>query len=311
MDPKASPAYIRESFLKQAHKYHPDKHKGNKLAEKRFQQINEAYQLLNDPEKRKAFDKEWLLRKQLSNQKSVSVSSSKKSDFKKEGPVSDVRLFSRRKQESMDLAISLPVSLEDFCLSKPLSISYLRPFKGKREKKEISLSLPKGMSPGAKLKFKGKGGGSSNKTIGDLYVQIVLKPHSLFKVKGWDVFLELPITMFDALLLKEITVPTVYGQALLKVPQEIRPKELLRLKGLGLPKTKQGEKGDMFVRFFIEFPKSMEKELSKDFPNLKQLPKEKIRNLAKSYEARRPFLFPKTSVYRSRFLDLLKERQKP
>ena len=135
-----------------------------------------------------------------------------------------------------------------------------------------------------------------------------LKPHKLFVIKEKDVFLDLPVSFIDALLLKEVTVPTPYGKVLLQLPEDMLSKHLLRLKGMGLPKKQKEEKGDMFVKFILEFPKGMEKDLRKEFPTLSKWPREHVRRFCKSYEDRDE-LFPKSSLYKSLFISLLKERK--
>ena len=292
---------IKKSFLNLARKYHPDKNKGTKLAERRFKQINEAYQILSNPEKRKSFDRNWELK--ISSVKQTVSETPPKSDFMK------TPNFSSREEKPMDISLSFPVSLEELCQSRnPLFLHYFRPVNGGKEKKQLSLQLPRGASLDTTLVFKGKGGGSGKKTFGDLYVKINLKPHKLFTVKGKDVFLEVPLRFYDALLLKEVEVPTAYGQVIMKTPDKMKTRTLLRLKGMGLQKKQKEEKGDMFVRFIVEFPKGMESSLSEEFAYLKTLPPEKIKQMCGVYE-KRDELFPKASHYRSLLISLLKERK--
>ena len=164
----ASRDQIKKSFLSLARKYHPDKNKGNKLAERRFQQINTAYQLLSDPEKRKSFDRAWAMRtasiKQQSLQKSHTVAS-----------VSRKFSVYPREEKPIDLSVPLSVCAEDLCQSKSLLLKYVRPLNGTKQKSELSLEIPQGASPGKKLMFKGKGGANGKKAFGNLYIEIVFK----------------------------------------------------------------------------------------------------------------------------------------
>ena len=292
---------IKKSFLTLARKYHPDKNKGNKLAERRFKQINEAYQILSDPEKRKSFDREWALKTSVAKQ---TISESRpKTDFKKSSA------FTSRKEEPIDLSLSFPVSLEEISQpKKSLTLNYSKPVNGRKEKTKLSLQLPRDTSPDTTLVFKGKGGGKGKKVFGNLYVKITLKPHKIFKIKEKDVFLDLPLKFYDALLLKEVEVPTVYGQVIMKIPEEIHSKRLLRLKGMGLSKKQKGIRGDMFVRFILEFPKGMESALKAEFSYLKTLPLKKIKQMCRIYENKEE-LFPKVSHYKSLLLNLSREKQ--
>ena len=300
---KANGTEIKKTFLSLARKYHPDKNKGNKLAERRFKQINEAYQLLSDPQKRQSFDQELAQEKASAVIKEPPVKPQPKPSFSKK------LFFSGREEKPLDLVVPFSVSLEDICQKKSFHLNYLKPLNGIKQKTALSLQLPEGVSEGTKLKFKGKGGGNGRKILGDLYVQITFNPHKLFTVKGKDIYLDLPLNFFDAFLLKEIKVPTVYGQAVLKIPDEISSNSLLRLKNMGLPKNQAGKKGDMFVRLITEFPTGHERKIKKEFFNIKRLPKDKIQQLYKNYENQEE-LFPKASQYKTLFLKLLKERKK-
>lgn len=286
---------IKKSFFALARKYHPDKNKGNKLAERRFKQINEAYQILSDPKKRKSFDREWALKTSVIKQ---TVSES----------CPQTKAFSSRKEEPIDLSLSFPVSLEELCQSKKsLTFNYFQPVNGGKEKKQLSLKLPRDTPPDTTLVFKGKGGGNGKKIFGNLYVKITLKPHKLFKIKGKDVFLDFPLRFYDALLLKEVEIPTIYGRVIMKIPNDAHSKKLLRLNSMGLPKKQKGAKGDMFVQFILEFPKGMESALKEEFSYFKTLPLEKIRQMCRIYK-NKDELFPKASHYKSLLLSLSKEK---
>lgn len=292
---------IKKSFLNLARKYHPDKNNGNRLAERRFKQINEAYQTLSSPEKRKSFDRDWELK--TSSVKQTVTETPPKSNFMKPSKPSS------REERPIDISLPFSLSLEEFCQSQnPLFLHYSRPVNGGKEKTQLSLQIPKGVSPDTTLVFKGKGGGNGKKLFGDLYVKINLKPHKLFTVKGKDIFLEVPLKFYEALLLKEVEVPTTYGQVIMKTPDTMNTRALLRLKGMGLQKKQKEEKGDMFVRFIIEFPKGMESSLSKEFAYWKTLSSEKIKQMCEIYK-KKDELFPKASHYRSLLTRLLKDRK--
>ena len=358
----AAKAQIKKSFLSLALKYHPDKNKGNKLAERRFKQINEAYRILSDPSLRRSFDREWAARAARARQKALKTRA--RQNAVKTGrpaapaaaPSAAPAFFSSKprraaqKEKPLNLSLSLPVSLSDLFAERKVLLNYVRPAGGKREKKRLALRLPKGVSPGQILKFKGKGGGEGSKAFGDLFVEVALKPHKLFSVRGKDVFLDMFISFCDALLLKEVSVPTVCGQiVMMAVPDKVRSGRLLRLKGLGMPLRRKpasgepapgrassgkpdsgktassepatgepsrrskdrrlhvadGGRGDMFVRFIVEFPENRPLPAA-DLPGLKRLPAEERRRLI---QACRQDRFPKASQYKAAVAGFLKERK--
>ena len=277
----ATASEIKKAFLLLARKYHPDQNKGSKLSEKRFQQINLAYQILSHPERRKAFDAKVL-----------------KTKSKPDGLRPELL-----REKGMDLSLSLSVSLEELFLEKPLSMHYFQPLGGKQKKSRILLKLPKGALHGTKLKFPGRGGAMGRKVTGDLYVRIQMKPHPLFKWKGRDIFLDFPLSVFDAMTLKEVKIPTLTGQAVLKLPLDIQSEEWLRLKGLGLFKSVSGDRGDMFVRLLPEYPKGLEAEAKRDIKIFQNSGSgAAFAALRKKYEG----LFPQTERRQRAFFKLFK-----
>ena len=325
----ATKAQIKKSFFSLALKYHPDKNKGNKLAERRFRQINEACQILSDPTLRRSFDREWAARAARSKQKALKTRAQQNSI-----KASGASRPPAAKEKPLHLSLSFPVSLSDLFSERKLLLNYFRPAGGKKAKARLSFRLPKGVSPGQILKFKGKGGGEGTKVFGDLSVTIALKPHKLFSVRGKDVFLDMFISFCDALLLKEVSVPTACGQlVMMAVPDKVRSGGLLRLKGLGTPLRRaagrnepqeaprrqsskaQGRplqpvnaaRGDMFVRFIAEFPEGRSLPAT-DLTGLRRLPAEERRRLIQTFQ-NRPDLFPKASQYKAAVAGFLRERK--
>ena len=311
----ASPAQIKKAFFSLTLKYHPDKNKGNRLAERLFRQINEAYRILSDPERRRAFDREWAARS--------SRAAALRARHAKKGKGAPAGAAPHRKgplqEKPLDLSLSFSVSLEDlFSEGAPAVLNYLRPVGGKKEKKRLSFRLPKGVSPGQTLKFKGKGGAAGTKLAGDLYIKIVLKPHKLFSVRGKDVFLDMILSFCDVLSLKKIPVPTAFGQTvMMTVPDNIRSGNRLRLKGLGASSGrsggKGGERGDMLVRLIAEFPKegcALPSPLqARDFEGLRRLPEEERRRLIQDFQNKKE-LFPKAAQYKALVASFLRESRR-
>ena len=264
LSPTASSEDITLAFRKLAQKYHPDKNSGNKLAEKKFKQINEAYQILKDPLKRKQFDDQL---------KAHSPPSSPPSSYKK-ADVLHKEVKDSPSEKALDLEVALNVSLEQVCQRQTCVLNYLKPENGKQKKTSFSIELPPGVRSGDFLRFKKRGGAQGSKLVGDLYVKVIFKEHPLFKWKGRDIHLDFPLRFTEALQGKKVRVPTPLTPVFVDIPSHTLKEEVLRLKNQGLPKSQEGERGDMFVRLIIDYPtgqksqilKTLQKIDKKDWP---------------------------------------------
>ena len=237
---------IKKAYLKLAQTYHPDKNRGNKLAEKKFQQINEAWQVLKDTKKRKIFD-EYLNR---SKKKSLENSLSKSRS------IHQTAQTIQKQEKPVDLEFSLTVSLEELCQSCSKKIHYFKPVNGKKIKSALAVQIPLGARPGTRLYFKNEGGAEGKKIFGDLYVKIQIQPHKIFQLikDSEDLILERPIPFVSVVKSQKLEVPSPYGFLSLNLNPPIKHKQLLKIKGHGFPKNLKGDKGDLFVKIFIDYP---------------------------------------------------------
>ena len=128
--------------------------------------------------------------------------------------------------------------------------------------KTLDITIPPGTDDGQTLRLKGQGlpgqGGAPN---GDAYVEIEVKAHPYFEREGNDVLLECPISLHEAVLGGQVTIPTVDGSVALKVPKGSNTGTQLRLKGKGIADSKTGQRGDQYVRFVVVLPRQMDAEL--------------------------------------------------
>ena len=237
--PDATEKEIKKAYLKLVQTYHPDKNRGNKLAEKKFQQINEAWQILKDPVKRKQFDESL---KKVWNSPPSSDKPPVKPALQKEKP--------------LDLEIPLRVSMEDLCQSRLKTIHYFKPVQGQKIKSSLVIQIPSGVKQGVSLRFKGEGGAEGKKAFGDLYVKIQIKAHRLFqRTEGSeDIVLICPVSFVTAVQGGKLEIPSPYGFLALNLKPPVRDKQLLKVRGHGLPKNSKGERGDLFVQIFIDYP---------------------------------------------------------
>ena len=293
----ASQEEIKKAYRKLALKYHPDRNKGNKEAEERFKEINEAYAVLSDPEKRRQYD---MLGAEGFQSKFSQEDIFRGFDFESifkdfgigfGGRVRDIfseffgdfgtgfggSPFERGRNyhtyhtgiKGRDLVYELPVTLEEAAKGAKKTISYNAG--GMRE--TISINIPAGVKDGQKLRVRGKGEpGPYGGPRGDLYVQIRLLEHPLFRREGHDIFYKQRIKFSDAVFGTEIEVPTIYGKRLkLKVPPGTQSGAKLRIRGYGLPRPDGRGKGDQYVEIHIDVPKHLTKEQEKAVMELKNV----------------------------------------
>lgn len=279
----ASEEEIKKSYRKLAMKYHPDHTKGNKEAEEKFKKISEAYAVLSDKEKRKQYD---MFGSNGFHQRYSQEDIFKGFDFSnifKEFGFGGANFFSgkrggasfsfgsgspfgaRAQQHSQvkgaDLLYELPLSLQEAATGIRKTISF--EYDGRKE--NLTITIPKGMTTGKKLRLSGKGnpspyGGPS----GDLYIKAKILEDPNFRLEGNDLHVIREINLSDSILGTSITVPTIDTKELsLKIPPGTKHKTKLRLSGHGLPHMRSGHKGDLYVTIHVLVPRHLTKEQKK------------------------------------------------
>ena len=272
----ASDEEIKRAYRKLAMKYHPDKNPNKKDAEERFKEINEAYAVLSDKEKRKqyeTFGKEGFHQRFTQEdifrgfdfddilsglfggrgRREFRYGGRGGSDFGDlftgQGTYQDM---SRRPQKGEDILYELSISLEEAVLGGEKRISYRK--NGKVE--EVSVRIPKGIETGKKLRLSGKGmEGRKGGPSGDLYLQISVREHPIFIREGDDLIVEKEVNFSEAALGTMIEVPTLEGTKKVKIPPGTQSHTKMRLKGLGIPHFQKEGRGDEYVKVIVRVPK--------------------------------------------------------
>jgi curved DNA-binding protein len=289
----ASDDAIKKAYRKLAQKYHPDVTKDPK-GEEKFKEIAEAYQTLKDKEKRAAYD-------QLGNAYRPGQDFQPPPDWEQRfragqpggpgagGSFDDIDLsdlfasFSGRGARGARGRSDLPIPGSDYEVAVRLSLEdayrgtqvelnlevpeYDAQGRMRRVPKSIKARIPKGATDGQRLRLRGQGGkGANGARDGDLYLDIALQPHALFRSDGHDLYVDLPLAPWEAALGATIEVPTLGGAVNLKIPPGTAAGARLRLGKKGLPKPAGGE-GDLYAIVQIANPTVLgerERELFKE-----------------------------------------------
>jgi curved DNA-binding protein len=278
----ASEEDIKKAYRKLARKFHPDLNPNDKEAHQKFQQINEANEVLSDPDKRKKYDtygKDWQHADQFEQQRQ-SRTQSRNEDGQQFYSNSDSSDFSsffdsmfggsdrsnrQTKFRGQDYNAELKLNLTDALLTHQQTLTV--------NGKNIRITIPAGIEHGQIIKLKGYGApGVNGGPSGDLYITFAISPHATYKRLGNDLFTTVKIDLYTALLGGETTIETLTGKVKLTVKPETQPGTKIRLKGKGFPVyKKEGETGDLYVTYEVELPNKLTEEQKKLFIELSKL----------------------------------------
>lgn len=265
----ASADEIKRAYRKLAVKYHPDKNPGNKEAEERFKEINEAYAVLSDPQKKEQFDQFGSTNfHQRFSQEDIFRGFNVDDMFRDQGFGTD-DIFSRIFGDAMrrqrggrgrpaargeDFSMELQVTFRDAYDGAEKRVAFMRD--GSRE--ELSVKVPAGIENGARLRVAGRGGpGRMGGPSGDLYLTVLVSADPLFQREGNDIVLNHEVRFSEAVLGGQIEVPTMQGTKRIRIPAGIQSGTKVRLKGLGFPLMGGAGRGDMYVRVAVHVPEKL------------------------------------------------------
>ncbi len=283
----ASQSEIKKSYRRLARKYHPDVNPGDPSAEERFKQIQEAYRVLSDPEKRKLYDRQGYYR---DGQQAAAGGGSQDSGFSGfdyrnfsggsgQSAFGDILsdLFGRggagassaRPTRGQDLEYRMEIPFLDAIRGTQTRIRVSRldggtQNGGTQKVESLRIKIPAGVKSGSRIRVPGKGDASVfGGPPGDLFLVIRVQTHPFFSRRGNNVLCSVPITVEEAVLGTQIEVPTVEGKARLKIPAGTQSGQKLRLRGRGAPSPKGGNRGDQLVEVQVVLP-TVEDERSKE-----------------------------------------------
>jgi DnaJ-class molecular chaperone len=287
----ASAAAIKSAYRKLAKKHHPDSNNNDPKAASRFSEINSANEIIGDEDKRKAFDRgeidaEGKPRFQGFPGGGPGGRAGGPGGFESHtfrsggagpggaGGFEDIlnSMFGGAAQRGARPGGGAPFEFDtggiglDLDLSVAMSVSLEESVNGAEKRvrlptgKELNVKVPAGVTAGQQIRLKGQGETAPGHRPGDLLITISIAPHPFFKVDGSDLRVDLPITLYEAVLGGKARVPTLGGTVELSIPKNTSSGRIFRLKGKGLPKG-AGAAGDLFVTTRIMLPDGNDAEL--------------------------------------------------
>ncbi len=302
VDKNASEKEIKQAYRRLARKYHPDVNPGDKEAEERFKEINEAHEVLTDPEKRRKYDQlgsSWQQWQRTGRDaggfdwsswfspggggQQVHVEYGDLGDLFGSGGFSDFfeslfggvgqppgterrRSYRTRPRRGRDYEYPVDITLEEAFLGTKRVIEV--------DGRRLEVKIPPGVKTGSKVRMAGEGGeGVGGGSKGDLFLKINVLPHPTFERKGNDLHCEVDVGLYTAILGGEIAVPTLKGRVKLKIPPGTQNGRVFRLSGQGMPHLRDPKKhGDLYVKVRVVLPQRLserEKELFRELAALR------------------------------------------
>jgi len=297
---RADEKEIRSAYRKLAQQYHPDKNPGDQRAEDKFKEINEAYEVLGDAEKRSRYDQlgssytQW----ERAGRPGMGFDFSQWAGMggtgtgTRGGSAPDLNevfgqgaggfseffttLFGntgRRGGPTRTRTSSWSLRGED--MEQTVDIALEDAFHGAKRilqkgDRRLEVNIPPGARTGTRIRLAGAGG--PGQTAGDLFVVINVRPHAAFRREGDDLHVDVPVDLYTAILGGEARVPTLAGDVTLRVPPESQPGKTLRLTGRGMPKLKQQDAhGDLYAHLTVRLPSALSDEERELFRQLAEM----------------------------------------
>lgn len=287
---------IRKAYRQLARQHHPDVNPGDRSAQGRFKEINEAYEVLSDPEKRQRYDQlgtswhewqrmggdpsgfdwgRWFTGQpgqayvQYGDLDELLGGLGGFSDFFQAifggTPRSSWRTAPRR---GRDYEQEVEITLEEAFHGTTTILS--------KDGRRLEVKIPPGVGTGSRIRMGGEGGDGYGGAKGDLYLTIKVAPHPRFRRKGDDLHVEVPLDLYTTVLGGEARVPTPKGDIMLKIPPETQSGKTFRLKGQGIPNLKDPQKrGDLYAKVKARLPQKLTPRERELFEELKRLRKER------------------------------------
>ncbi|MGL5939217.1 MAG: DnaJ C-terminal domain-containing protein [Waterburya sp.] len=270
VDKNAPSNEIKKAYRTLAIKYHPDRNLGNKAAEEKFKDINEAYEVLSDQTRRVQYDQSISRNKSgafsnFGRNNNRSATKNANSDRRVRVDTQDYRPGTTKRER---VVTSRPQRRD---IEAKLTLGLDEAYRGGKRKirledgRSLEVDMPMGMFDGQRIRLKGQGIEG-----GDLYLKITVARHPFFEIQGGNIYCQIPVTPTEAILGSAIEVPTIDGLVKVSVPNGVRSGQRLRLANKGYF-DKSGERGDQLVEIQIVTPKEITPEEKDLYEKLREL----------------------------------------
>jgi curved DNA-binding protein len=292
----ASDTELKSAFRKLALKYHPDRNQGNKEAEEKFKEINEAYEVLSDPEKRARYEhlgesyntwqqrgapgnfnwNDWTtaspgsrpggVRFEYGDLEDILGGGGSFSDFFQSifggmGGAATRQSQSTRRARPAEYQQDVQITFDEAYRGAERTVTV----NGRR----LQMKIPAGARTGTKVRMSGAGPTGPDGRAGDLFLNIEVLPDSRFERKGDDLYTDVNIDLYTAILGGDTRVTTPEGTVVLTIPPGTQPGQSFRLSGRGMPRLRSsGVKGDLYARVKIQIPRNLTPEQRQLFEQL-------------------------------------------
>lgn len=276
----ASADDIKAAYRKLAKQLHPDLNPGDAGIERRFREVTAAYDLLSDAKKRQRFDRGEIdstgterpggrfyrgFSERAGSRAGAGAGAGAggggfggfDTDDIFEMFTNQQRRGAAGKRRGVDVSYSLSVDFAAAALGTRRRLTL-------PDQRSLDVQIPPGTSEGTVLRLKGQGQpGLGGGPAGDAFIEVQVEPHAHFQRKEFDIHLDVPVTLQEAALGSTITVPTIDGKVVVKIPRGSNTGTVLRLKGRGVPRGKgPGERGDQYVKLTVMLPEKIDGELA-------------------------------------------------
>jgi curved DNA-binding protein len=290
----ATPDEIKRAHRKLAKQYHPDRNPGDKAAEAKFKEVQEAYEVLSDPAKRQDYDQFGRagvghFQEQPQGQRVYTWGGGSQINMddledlftafgggQGEAPGVFSSVFGRRggrqrraaaPQRGEDVERTVTLSFEQAIHGTNVDVDIAAPGRGKRE--TLTVKVPPGVEDGQRIRLRGKGTpGAAGGPAGDLILQCAVQPHRYFERHGHDIHVEVPVTVTEAALGGKIDVATIDGTMTMTLPPGTSGGARLRLRGKGVPRGNSDQRGDQIAIVRVVVPEKLTPEQEQLFAAL-------------------------------------------